>query len=205
MAIAYPLAFPSSPAPAEGGVSMTVAEAVVESPFSLRRQVQSWGAGKWKAVWQMPPMRAADARRWTAFLAALNGQAGTFRAKPFLAPNGGKYGGAPLVAGGNQRGMELRIDNAARNVTKWAAAGDYIQTGAGGAARLYIVTADAASSSAGAVTLDVWPSLMRAPPADKAAVTVSGASGVWRLTAPPAWTVDHLGIYSIGIEAVEAV
>jgi hypothetical protein len=139
-------------------------------------------------------------------LISLRGQLGTFLlGDPTGATARGAATGTPLVNGASQTGGSLVIDGATNSVTGWLKAGDYIQLGTGSSSRLHKVLADANSSAGGAVTLDIWPHI-RISPADNAAVTVSSAKGLFRLSSnEQAWSVNEAAIYGITFSAMEAV
>jgi len=67
------------------------------------------------------------------------------------------------------------------------------------------VLEDVDSNGSGEATLNLWPDL-RSSPADGAAVVVSNAKGVFRLSNNEAvWTINNAGFYSISFAAVEAL
>jgi hypothetical protein len=67
------------------------------------------------------------------------------------------------------------------------------------------VLTDANSSAGGAVTLDIWPHI-RVAPADNAAVTVSDAKGLFRLSSnEQAFSINEAAIYGMTFAAMEAV
>jgi hypothetical protein len=124
-------------------------------------------------------------------------------------PNGatarGAATGTPLVNGASQTGGSLVIDGAATSVTGWLKAGDYIQLGSNGSSTLHKVLTDANSDGSGNVTLDIWPHI-RVAPADNAAVTVSDAKGLFRLSSnEQAFSINESAIYGMTFAAMEAV
>jgi len=111
----------------------------------------------------------------------------------------------PLVNGADQTGATLAIDGLQASKADVFKAGDYFQIGTGSSARLYMVTADAASNASGEATLDIWPPL-RASPADNAALTITNPKGVFRLTGDVnGWDADAAGVYAVTLQAVEVV
>jgi hypothetical protein len=101
------------------------------------------------------------------------------------------------VKGGGQTGAALVLDGATANVAGWLKAGDWIQLGSAGSARLHKVLADAASDGTGTVTLDLWPEIQSAP-ADNSVVVVQGARGVFRLVAnQQGYDVDETRFYGL--------
>lgn len=206
MTISYPLALPTHTGFAQIELRATNAVAYARSPFTFAGQAFAYSGQMWQADITLPPMKRADAEQWVAWLLSLRGQLGTFLLGD---PNGatarGAATGTPLVNGASQTGGSLVIDGAATSVTGWLKAGDYIQLGSGSSARLHKVLADVNSSAGGAVTLDIWPHI-RTAPADNAAVTVSSAKGLFRLSSnEQAWSVNEAAIYGMTFGAMEAV
>lgn len=92
MAIIFPVAFPSTPAPRSVVWRPQSVVARTESPFSLSQQVQAHQGQRWVVEMDFPPMTRAQAEEFTAFILSLNGMEGTFLLPPF----GGKTArGAP--------------------------------------------------------------------------------------------------------------
>jgi hypothetical protein len=151
-------------------------------------------------------MRRDDAEQWVAWLVSLRGSLGTFLlGDPRNCVPRGVATGTPLIKGGSQTGGTINIDGATSGVTGWLKAGDYVQIGSGGTARLHKVLQDANSDGSGNVTLELWPHL-RTAPADNAAVTVSSAKGLFRLASnEQAWSINEASIYGITFSAMEAV
>ena len=80
-----------------------------------------------------------------------------------------------------------------------------MQIGSGLTARLHKVLVDTNSDASGNVTLELWPHV-RTAPADNAAVTVSNAKGLFRLsTNEQAWSSNEAAIYGISFGAMEAI
>jgi hypothetical protein len=78
MAVSYPLAFPAGIWPKQVKAQLRRVQSVVQSPFTLKRQVYDWGAARWEITVTMQTMDAADAAVFGQFLNALDGVAGTF-------------------------------------------------------------------------------------------------------------------------------
>ena len=111
----------------------------------------------------------------------------------------------PYVNGANQTGGSLIIDGASPDETGYLLAGDYIQLGSNGSSTLHKVLTNVDTDSSGNATLDIWPHI-RTAPADNAAVTVSNAKGLFRLSSnEQAWSVNEAAIYGITFGAMEAV
>ena len=206
MTISYPLTLPTHTGIA--AISLRAVNAVVysRSPFTFAGQAFAYPGQMWQADVTLPPMKRADAEQWVAWLLSLRGQLGTFLlGDPLGATARGTPTGTPLVKGAGQTGGTLEIDGATSSVTNWLRAGDYIQLGSGSSARLHKVLQNATSDASGNVSLDIWPHI-RTAPADNAAVTVSGAKGLFRLaTNEQDWSIDAASIYGVTFSAMEAV
>lgn len=111
----------------------------------------------------------------------------------------GPLGGTPLVDGANQTGSSILTKGWTSAVAKRLNKGDVFTLGSGttgvyavnpqnlqstGALRQFVVTADTSSTSGGAATIPIYPSIVTTgpyatvtvSPADNAAVTVNGAA-----------------------------
>jgi hypothetical protein len=206
MAISYPLALPTHTGIRSIELRATNAVAYARSPFTFAGQAFAYSGQMWQAEVTLPPMKRADAEQWVAWLISLRGQFGTFLlGDPIGGTARGTPTGTPLVNGANQTGGTLNIDGASNSVTGWLKAGDYIQLGTGSSARLHKVLQDANSNGSGQVSLDLWPHI-RTAPADNAAVTVSNAKGLFRLSSnEQSWSINEASIYGLTFGAMEAV
>jgi hypothetical protein len=182
------------------------AVAYSRSPFTFAGQAFAYSGQMWTADVTLKPMKRADAEQWVAWLLSLRGQLGTFlMGDPMGATATGVATGTPLVNGASQTGGSLVIDGATISTTSWLKAGDYIQLGSGSSSRLHKVLADANSDGSGNITLDIWPHI-RVAPADNAAVTVSNAKGLFRLSSnEQAFSINESAIYGMTFGAMEAV
>lgn len=206
MAISYPLALPTTTGIAKIRISANNVVGVSQSPFTAKQQVYKYTGQFWEAEISLPPMKRSDAEYWISFLLKLNGSYGTFLLGD---PNGatarGVATGTPLVNGASQTGSELITDGWTPDTTGILKAGDYIQLGSGSSAKLHKVLDDVNSDSSGNATLTLWPDL-RSAPADNAAIVVSGAKGLFRLsTNQQDWDVNEASIYGMTFPAREAL
>lgn len=206
MAIAYPLALPTTTGIAKIRISANNVVGVSQSPFTAKQQVYKYTGQFWEAEISLPPMKRADAEYWISFLLKLNGQYGTFLLGD---PNGatarGVATGTPLVNGASQTGNELATDGWTPDTTGILKAGDYVQIGSGAAAKLHKVLDDVNSDADGEATLVLWPDL-RSAPSDNATIIVSGAKGLFRLsTNQQDWDVNEASIYGMTFPAREAL
>ena len=185
---------------------MSTRTALSESPFTFKQQVIAYAGRRWEVDVTLPPMKHADARRWLAWLAKLDGNINTFTlGDPLGATARGSAGGTPLVAGAAQTGASLNVDGCTLSTTGWLLEGDYIQLGTGASARLYMVTADVDTDGAGAATIPIWPEITTAP-ADNASVIVSDTVAAFRLSSNVStWSADEASIYGINFSGVGLV
>jgi len=146
------------------------------SPLTGVTQTQVLPGAKWTASLTFPPLKDPNARRMRAFLASLEGAAGSFYLTPHGYTRAGDGTGTPLVKGAAQLGSSLLIDGCTPNITGWLLEGDFLQVGS----ELKIVTADCNSSAGGEVTVSFKPPL-RVSPADNAAIVVNSPACVMRL------------------------
>ena len=209
MAETYPLTFPTQTGVAAVEFTATDVVSVSQSPFTFSQQVVRHAGARWSATISIPPVKRSDSEYWNSFLLRLRGQFGTFLlGDPNAAtPRGSaaSAAGTPVVNGASQTGNELAIDGLPASAVGYLRAGDYIQLGSAASARLYKVLEDVDSNGSGEATLNLWPDL-RSSPADGAAVVVSSAKGVFRLSNNEAvWTINNAGFYSISFAAVEAL
>ena len=206
MAITYPLTPPAS-VPAEITLSPLAVVGVSASPFTLEQEVFEHQGQAWQMEVSLPPMARPEAEEWVAFLLSLNGRAGTFlMGDPVGAAPRGTALGTPLVDGaGQQRAKTLATKGWTADAAGVLLPGDYIQIGAGAAARLYKNLTAVNADAAGEATLDVWPRI-RDSLADGAAIVTAATAGVWRMASNQmTWTVGEAQVYGISFACVEAL
>lgn len=206
MAVTYPLALPTTTGIAKIRISANNVVGISQSPFTAKQQVYKYTGQFWEAEISLPPMKRSEAEYWISFLLKLNGSYGTFLLGD---PNGatarGVATGTPLVNGASQTGNELITDGWTTSTTGILKAGDYIQLGTGATAKLHKVLDDVNSDSSGNATITIWPDL-RSAPSDNAAIVVSGAKGVFRLSTNQSdWDVNEASIYGMTFPAREAL
>ena len=185
---------------------MASRNAISTSPFTFAQQVISHQGQRWEVDVTLPPMKHADARIWLAWLAKLDGALNTFNlGDPLGATPQGSAGGAPLVAGANQTGSSLNVDGCSASQTNWLKAGDYIQLGTAGSAKLHMVTDNVNTNGSGAATINVWPAI-RVAPSDNASVILTNTVGTFRLSSDMStWSADQASIYGIQFSGVGVI
>lgn len=209
MAILYPLSLPTVTRVRSIDLRAINAVAYSQSPFTFSGQTHRYQGQMWQADVTLPPMRRTEAEQWVSWLISLEGQYGTFLLGDPLGgtPQGlaSSFAGLPKVNGSGQTGQTLTIDGASTSKTGWLKAGDYIQLGSLSSATLHKVLRDVNTDSSGNATLELWPRI-RTAPADDAAVTVSGAKGLFRLSSNEQnWSISEASIYGITFGAMEAI
>ena len=196
MAINYdiPFALPTVTGVRSIELQATNAVAVSRSPFTFASQVHAYSGQMWSASLTLPPMKLAEARKWTAWLTALRGQYGSFLLGDTSCPQ--ISGTATLAFIDGSAG-----DNTVTvTMTGTILAGDMIQIGTGANATLHKVLVDQSGNG----SLEIWPALRRDWLA--ANLTLTNAQGVFRLASNDvAWSVDEASIYGISFSAVEKI
>jgi hypothetical protein len=127
-------------------------------------------------------------------LVGLKGQTGTFLlGDPDYATPQGTVSSCTLTGSAGDETVTVVMTGTLK-------AGDYIQLGSAGTARLHQVLLD----QDGDGDLEIWPAL-RADYTD-ATVTFNNAKGVFRLsTNLTSWSINNASAYGISFEAVEAL
>jgi len=176
------------------------------SPFTYQQQVINHVGRRWEVDVTLPRMLHDDARIWLAWLAKLDGSLNTFNlGDPRGKTAQGEAGGTPLVFGASQTGSSLDVDGCTLSQTGWLKAGDYIQLGSAGSARLYMVTDDVDTNGSGEATINLWPAITTAPD-NNASVVVSDTVGTFRLASNVStWSIDDASIYGISFSGVALV
>lgn len=207
MTITYPLTFPSVGIKRSSFRILRVTSQS-ESIFTKAQQNYKFSGEQWAGEVTFQPCRRADAAEIQAFLGELYGKYGTFLyGDPDALQQGirGAGGGTPLVKGASQTGNTLLIDGLTSALSNVYRKGDYFQLGTGLDSRLYMITQDINSNTAGEATLQFVPAL-RSSPADNAALTFTSAKGLFRAVENVAqWDSDHAMIYGFTFPFAEAV
>lgn len=203
----YPLNLPSSYKSSMVVPRLVFVNSETTSPFTLESQLYNWAGERWEFDVTIPPTNDRDvAEDFIAFAMQLKGKYGTFLlGDPAHPTPRGSWGGTPVVNGASQTGNTLEIDGATNLTVNYARTGDWVQVGTGLASRLYKLTADCNSDSAGRVSLPVSPAI-RSGTADGAAITVSSARGLFRMQEDAvSWSFDTDRMFRYSFKAVEAI
>ncbi len=185
------LTMPSKPGFRAARFGLRSRSQVFESPLSGAVQTLELPGALWFASFELPPMTRDQAADWQAFLVALGGRAGRFRAfdPDARAPRGAYASGqdAPVVAGAGQTGAQLATAGWRANVSGLLLPGDYLEVGG----ELKMVTAQVDSDATGAATIAFAPAL-RTSPADAAPLTLVDPGATMRLASDEdaVWAFD---------------
>ncbi|SFK78293.1 hypothetical protein [Shimia haliotis] len=172
------------------------------SGFTGSQQVQDWGGEWWDFTFEMALTRGREARRLSAFFAALGGMRGQFL---FRDPSAGRSDllADPVVSGGGQSGNTLLTSGWAPSLPVLEI-GDFISLGSDADTRLYQITADAVADASGAVTLQITPRL-RSSPLSGAALEIVAPAVFLRLTGPVPTRINRADNHRFSVTAREAL
>ena len=196
----FPLAFPTYTGVKGIVIRPRKVVGVNTSPGSLVSQVYEWPGERWEADVSLPLMNRAAAEQWAAWMLSLRGPVGSFlMGDPAgTTPRGAAATtpGTPQVDGAQAALLRtLAIKTGLGTTANYLRAGDWISLSTGSTRRLHKVLADASLSSAGKVTLDIWPAL-RVAVTDSATIYVSSTTGRFMLTgAALDMSIDTASIY----------
>jgi len=193
--ISYPISTPTDIGIAEIQLTATNAIAVSRSPFTFATQVHAYSGEMWSASVTIPPVRKDLAEPWVAFLLSLRGQYGTFLlGDPNMTSPQGTATSATVTGSLGDRSVTVAMTGTLK-------AGDYLQLGSSGSARLHKVVQDRSGSG----TMEIWPAL-RANYSSTSA-TLTNAKGVFRLAGNSTdWAIsNNSNAYGIQFEAMEDI
>tara|TARA_B110000495_G_scaffold18686_1_gene13225 strand:- start:23732 stop:24319 length:588 start_codon:yes stop_codon:yes gene_type:complete len=194
MALTYPLSTPTTIGIESIELRAVNAVATSQSPFTYKQQIVVHAGQMWQATVTIPSVRRDLSAEWKAMLVGLKGQQGTFLlGDPDYATPRGDVSSCDVTGAAG-------ADEVTVVMTGRLKAGDYIQLGAQGSAKLHQVLLD----QTGDGTLQIWPSL-RTTYTGEAAV-LSSPKGVFRLAEnTTSWSIDNASSYGISFNAVEVI
>jgi len=147
---------------------------LVSVSHSLARQARSrGGAQRWAIEATYPPnLTRAELAPIFAFSVAQRGQYETFTLIPpaLWATARGVHTGTPKADGGSQTGRTVNTKGWTQSITGILLRGDFVKFG--GHAKVYMLTADTNSDSAGKAAISIEPALL-ASPADNESIIVA--------------------------------
>ena len=136
-----------------------------------------------------------------AFLTKLNGQEHRFALYDHSYVRRGAGTDALSINGANQGGSSLVCFTEGFSITGYLKAGDYISFNN----ELHMVTDDANSDGAGAITLNIAPPI-RKPTVNNQSIDYTGTvNGVFMLASSANWSNDVSRLSSFTIDAIEDV
>lgn len=199
--MAFPLDMPVTPIMNRAEVAMVRRTGIAQSPFTGSTQRSEGSFALWSLNGSFSEMDDRQiSRLWVSFFLQLRGRAGTFKLIiPGTAePSTGYTGAVGIVNGASQTGLSL-ITNGWDNITLVLQEGDYFTVND----ELKILTADATTNGAGAVTLAFEPPL-RTSPADTAPLTIANPYFIARLeNDAPTWNLRPPFFHAFSFEAIE--
>jgi hypothetical protein len=203
----YPINLPTA-----AGISRVVLSAqsvvgVTESPFSFNQQIFRHAGQRWTAQITLPPLTQDQGEEWASFLLRLRGRFGTFLlgdpSSETARGTAAQTPGTPVLD--SEDGDSIGISGATPSATGYLKTGDYIQIGAGGAARLYKVLEQVNTDSNGEATLNIFPAF-RKNVSTGAPIIVNNARGVFRLSSNQTdWVINTARTYGVTFAAEEAL
>jgi len=166
-------------------------QAVQESAFTRRAQVQSFGGGtldRWAGVLTTVELDMQGLRRWRAFFAQLHGVAGRFwLGDPDYQPHEDLAALSIITDGPPPSMYQLTVNGFTAASSGLLKAGDYVAVGG----ELKILTEDVVADQTGAAVLTFQPGL-RLIPASGTALELMSPRAVMRLQAPVDISTDVL-------------
>jgi hypothetical protein len=199
MAISYPLSLPTVIGIRSIELRAVNAVAYSQSPFTFAGQAHAYQGQMWQADITLPPMNAARAEQWVAFLLSLRGQYGTFLlGDPLRTSLRGTATSCSITGSSGDNTVSATVPNG-----ETLLAGDYIQLGSASTTTIHKVLVDYTGTGA-AADLEIWPAIRTDHTASSA--TLSNAKGKFRLSSnEQAWSINEASIYGITFGAMEAI
>ena len=199
MSIAYPLSLPTATGIRNIELRAINAVAYSQSPFTFAGQAHAYPGQMWQADITLPPMNAARAEQWIAFLLSLRGRFGTFLlgdpARPTLR---GTATSCTVTGTAGSNTVSATVP-----VGQTFLAGDYIQLGTAAGSTLHKVLVNYTGTGS-AANLEIWPALR--VNRTSATATLTNARGLFRLNSnEQAWSINQVEIYGITFGAMEAI
>ena len=178
---------------------------VSESPFTGKQQTYEYPYALWMADLTLPKMNRILAGQWISFIAKLHGTRGTFLlANPDYRLQGNATGDINLWSENEIGATRITLETRFVNTQNTFRAGDFIQIGSGGLAKLHMIVDDASTDPEGLVTINIEPGLKVATQA-RLNVEYITPRGVFRMNANDySWDTDKHRNYTITFGCMEA-
>jgi len=133
---------------------------VSRSPFTGHAQIYRWPGQWWEGTITLPPMHWHRAKKWAAWVLALNGPEGTFRVRLDESfPRSGTAGHGWHVGAAAQAGATWLPLTPANGGTGVAQVGDFLYISAGGGAHLHRVLSVETDAGGAMTGVHVFPRL----------------------------------------------
>jgi hypothetical protein len=199
--------FPSSPSPSTFDLR-SLQPTRVSISQSLKRQVRTTGAQRWAGTLSWLPQLRASMAPVLAFLAAQEGQFGSFQIvlpPPYDTPQG-SWAGTPVVNGASQVGGAIALRGFTPSAANVVKAGDVFKFA--GDTKVYMATADANANGAGQASVSIKPRLIVSPADGEGLVytsvpfTVMQAGDLVEMAARPGASAS--GLYTWTLALMEA-
>ena len=203
---AYPLGIPEGIGFTRAKWGLRRSVAISESPFTGKQQTYEYPYALWWATLTLPPMNELLAGRWVAFIMKLHGRRGTFLLRnPDYRLKGAASGRHTLLNDIEIGANSIVLQTPFPNIRNTYRAGDFIQVGSGGLAKLYMVADDANTSASGSVSINIEPSV-KAGASAGSVVEYENPHGVFRMDKSDLqWDTNKNRIYNISFGCTEAL
>lgn len=181
------------------GVPMT-------SPISQADQHLEILGAQWKAEYELPPMRRADAEPWIAWLTTLQGSHQRFYAwDPSATAPRGSVAGSPVVDGASQTGTTLNTTGWTPNAEGVLLTGDFLafETPSGWR-ELHQVVNDVDADGSGDAAITIAPPIRESPDDTEPLITTQPSCVMHLPDNAVQWSVDEANIYTIKFNAEES-
>lgn len=205
----FPLTPPAALLASEVRFTSKTVVAASRSPFTGGEQVYVHQGQWWEMDITVLPGPRQTIEDVIAFILELNGMEGTFTFSP---PGGGSPlgtgSGSPIVATASQSGQSLLTNGWAASASAVLRPGDYLSiiSGTNPQPRLYKNLRTVDTLSGGVASLSLFPRIRLPAPASGAAITISSAQGIWRLSSNEMpWDISGGLQYGMTIACVEAL
>tara|TARA_B110000503_G_scaffold16133_1_gene22934 strand:- start:7962 stop:8561 length:600 start_codon:yes stop_codon:yes gene_type:complete len=187
--------------PASSSFELVTNTKTFRSPLTNSVQTASRKGSLWKVGMSFNNLHGSQRAEMQAFLTKLNGQEHRFALYDHSYARRGGGTGTLSVNGANQGGSSLVCVTEGFSITGYLKAGDYISFNN----ELHMVTDDANSDGAGAITLKIAPPIRKPTINNQSIDYDSPVNGVFMLSSKSGWTNDPAGLSSFSLDAFEDV
>ena len=202
----YPLEIPAGVGFVKAKWQLNRSVMVSESPFTGKQQTYEYQYALWHATLTLPKMNRLLAGRWIAFISKLRGRRGTFLlANPDYRLQGNATGDMHTYSQNKIGDTSITLQTGHFGIENTFRAGDFIQIGSAGLAKMYMIVDDASTDAQGFVSINIEPGL-KAAIHNQLSINYETPRGVFRMNANNlAWDTDKNRNYSITFSCTEVV